>query len=168
MSIPWPVPDAAAPDIFRFTPRFLTNRGIRLLLLDLDNTLAPYGDDAVSPQLAAWAESMRKAGVELFILSNNRGRRPELFAQQLGCGWVNRAGKPGTGVLLRVLREKGLPPQQAALIGDQIYTDVLCARRAGVLALLVRPIRLQNPLLMARYGLEVPFRAAYQWKRGKV
>ena len=168
MSFPWPIPDAAAPDIYRFSPRFFTNRGIRLLLLDVDNTIAPYGDNTVPPRLAEWANGIRQAGIEIYILSNNRGDRPSIFAEQLGCGWVGRAAKPGTKALLAVLQEKAVEPGQAALIGDQIYTDVLCARRAGILALLVQPIRLQNPLLALRYGLEVPFRAAYRWRSTKI
>jgi HAD superfamily phosphatase (TIGR01668 family) len=101
---------------------------------------------------------MRKAGLELFILSNNRGRRPALFAEQLGIGYAGSARKPFTRKLRAVLAERETLPAEAAMIGDQIFTDVLCARRTGALAVLVRPISLRNPLLALRYGLEAPFR----------
>jgi HAD superfamily phosphatase (TIGR01668 family) len=140
---------------------------VRLVFLDVDNTLAPYGSNRVPQQLLDWCAAMRAAGLELFILSNNRGRRPELFAKRLGIGFEKQAHKPFTRKLRTLLAEKGVPPAQAALVGDQIFTDVLCARRVGLLAVLLRPISLKNPLLTLRYGLEAPFRAAYKWKYRK-
>jgi len=74
--------------------------------------------------------------------------------------------KPGTRVLKRVLAEKGVAPAAAALVGDQIYTDVLCAGRAGILSVLVKPLCLRrNPLLALRYGAEAPFRLAARGRK---
>jgi HAD superfamily phosphatase (TIGR01668 family) len=161
------LPHICRHSIYELAPRLFLNRGVRLVFLDVDNTLAPYGSDRVPQRLLDWGADMRGAGLELFILSNNRGRRPELFANRLGIGFEKRARKPFTRKLRAVLTEKGIPPAQAALVGDQIFTDVLCARRAGLLAVLVKPISLKNPLLTLRYGLEAPFRAAYGWKYRK-
>ncbi len=140
----------------------LYRRGVRLLLMDLDNTLAPYHIDKADESVRRWIGRLRAAGIEPFILSNNRGDRPALFAGQLETGYVGRARKPSVKALRRVLAEKGLSPHQAALIGDQVYTDALCAARAGLTAVLVRPISLKNPLLALRYGLEAPFRFLYK------
>jgi HAD superfamily phosphatase (TIGR01668 family) len=154
-------------NLYELVPRFFLNRGVRLVFLDVDNTLAPYGSNRVPQRLLNWCADMRGAGLELFILSNNRGLRPELFAKRLGIGFEKQARKPFTRKLRTILTEKGIPPTQAALVGDQIFTDVLCARRVGLLAVLVKPISLKNPLLTLRYGLEAPFRAAYRWKYRK-
>ncbi len=149
------------------TPRLFTNRGVKLLVLDLDNTLSPYGEDRAAARLLDWVTQMKRAGLELFILSNNRGDRPALFAKQLGIGFSGHARKPFSKSLKALLADKGLAPSEVALIGDQIYTDVLCAVNTGVLSVLVRPIALSNPLLALRYGLEAPFRGVYRWKRKK-
>lgn len=156
----WPVPDLMKDDIYQIEPRVFTNRGIGFIILDVDNTIAPYTLHEASPRLRAWAEGMKAAGLELFILSNNRGTRPALFAEALGVDYVKRANKPFTKAARRVLAERGWRPEQTALIGDQIYTDTLCARRLGAFAVLVRPIAFTNFLLRLRYWLEFPFRLA--------
>lgn len=160
----WPVPDIMKNNIYEINPRMLKNRGIELVLLDVDNTIAPYEDDNASPGLKAWADGMRQAGLELFILSNNRGERPAIFAEALGIGYVKKAGKPFTKIAGEVLLEKKIPPERAALIGDQIYTDTLCAKSLGALSVLVEPISFSNVFLRLRYWLEWPFRAKYKWK----
>lgn len=158
------LPDLIVRDIYELEPGYFVRRGIRLLVLDVDNTLSPYGVDRASPRLLEWAGRFRTAGLTLYILSNNRGERPALFARALGCGFVGRARKPRTNGLRRILRRFGFAPEQAAVIGDQVYADVRCARRCGCMAVLVRPIRMRNPLLAIRYALETPWRAAY-WRR---
>lgn len=154
----WPKPDIEKNNIYELVPRVFTNRGIRLLLLDVDNTLAPYTTDDVSLRLEAWAFDMRAAGLELYILSNNRGGRPEHFASALGIEYVKKAKKPFTKTARAVLEEKGVAPSETAIIGDQIYTDTLCANRLGALAVLVEPIEFSNFFLRFRYWLEGPFR----------
>jgi len=153
-----PVPDIKLESIYKLKPEFLLEAGISLLVLDLDNTLAPYSHPIPNAQLRSWVDGMKEAGVELFILSNNHGSRPERFANELCLDYLDRARKPSAKKLLQVLREKGISPEKAAIIGDQIYTDVICGKRAGVLTIIVKPIELTNPLLAIRYGLEIPFR----------
>ncbi|MGN1003178.1 MAG: YqeG family HAD IIIA-type phosphatase [Oscillospiraceae bacterium] len=154
----WPVPDIMKNDLYQLTPRLFTNRGIRFIILDVDNTIAPYTCQEASPRLKAWVGEMKRAGLELFILSNNRGERPALFAEALGVGYVKKAHKPSTKKARQVLADRGYTPAETALIGDQIYTDVLCAKRLGALAVLVHPIAFSHFLLKLRYGLELPFR----------
>ena len=162
-----PVPDRAYPDIYAITPAFLRGCGIRLLLLDLDNTLLPYEIDEPTPDLYKWISRMRAVGVELFIFSNNRGGRPAVVAEKLGIGFIGRAKKPNPRKLLSLLREKGVEAGETALIGDQIYTDIFCARRAGVLALAVRPIDARKPHRALRYAAEFPFRLTARLRRDK-
>lgn len=154
-----PIPDFMADCIYDLNPESLHGMGIRLLLLDLDNTLVPYGTDKAPIALRNWIDALKKAGIEPFILSNNRGHRPEHFARLLSIGFVGSAGKPSTAALRRVLAEKEVPREAAAIVGDQIYTDVLAGKSAGITTFAVRPLELSNPLLLLRYGLEFPFRA---------
>lgn len=160
----WPVPDIMKDDIYQIPARLFTNRGIRFIMLDVDNTIAPYTTNEASPRLKAWVEDMKAAGLEMFILSNNKGERPAIFARALGLEYVNKAWKPFTKVAKAVLEEKGYSPAETAVIGDQIYTDTLCAKSIGAFAVLVHPILFSNVLLKIRYWLEFPFRLKYKWR----
>ena len=160
-----PIPDLMLPGIYQLTPAMLKRRGIKLLLLDLDNTLAPYNCRTPSVALRTWLDGIRKAGIEPFLLSNNRGTRPAVFAKALSLDYIGRAQKPNPKKLLTVLAKKGVSPENAAIVGDQIYTDILCGVRAGVYSVAVRPIDLKNPFRLLRYGLEKPFRMAYKSKK---
>lgn len=164
MKLRSPVPDVMKDSIYELNPRMFKNRGVRFVMLDVDNTIAPYDNDSASDRLILWANAMKAAGLELFILSNNRGERPEKFAGELNIGYVKNAKKPFTGAALQVLEERGIPPREAAIVGDQIYTDALCAKCIGAMAVVVKPIKFTNILLYLRYGLEKPFRWAYKGK----
>lgn len=163
----WPVPDLMRDDIYAIEPSALLGRGVKLVLLDVDNTLAPYTVNEPTRKMRDWARSMKDAGLELFILSNNKGDRPEIFARALGVDFIKKARKPFTAAAKTVLARLGVPPEQAAVVGDQIYTDTLCAKSLGATAVLVRPIRFTNVFLRLRYWLEAPFRLAGKIKGRK-
>ncbi len=166
MSQSWiPIPDIMEPDIYALTPQRLQAQGVRLLLLDIDNTLAPYTTDTAEPRLLAWVAEMQRAGLTLFLLSNNKGERPALFGQALGLPFCKRARKPSPRRAREVMASYGVSPAETALLGDQIYTDVLCAKRCGARAALVTPIAFSSIWLRLRYWLELPFRGAYLLKK---
>ncbi|MBR5381938.1 MAG: YqeG family HAD IIIA-type phosphatase [Oscillospiraceae bacterium] len=144
---------------------FLRERGLRLLLLDLDNTIAPYKTPEPDGEAVRWAETLKAGGVALFILSNSKHPdRVERFAGRLGVDWVYKAKKPSPRGVLAAARQMGFSPEETALVGDQTFTDVWGANRAGVTSILVRPIKFENPLHAVRYILELPFRAACKEK----
>jgi len=154
------IPDYSFPDICKVTPQFLKKAGIRLLLLDLDNTMAPYGTLVPSREIAEWAEAVRESGVTTFILTNNRGsERVEALSKALGMGYIMNARKPFVTGINQALEKLGFSKAETALAGDQIFTDVLAANCAGITSIVVRPIRSLNPLFNLRYWLEAPFRA---------
>lgn len=147
--------------IFEIQPEALARQGVRLLLADLDNTLAPYGVPEPTAEVQAWTRALERAGVTLFILSNNRGaHRASRFAQALGVPFIGSAGKPRTPSFFRAMEKMGCTPAETAIVGDQIFTDIWGGNRAGVATLLVKPIRLSgNPGRYLRYAVEWPFRA---------
>ena len=155
-----PVPDLMLEDIYALTPEMLTGRGVRFVVLDIDNTVAPYTVHAADGDMIAWVERMRGAGLELYVLSNNRGQRPETFSDALGLPFRKKAWKPFTRHARNVLAERGYRAEETAFVGDQIYTDVCCAKWCGAMAVLVRPIEFSRWVLKFRYRLEWPFRAA--------
>ena len=145
--------------IYDIDPAALAKRGIRLLLADLDNTLVPYG--VPEPTQPVREGTLREQGVTLFVLSNNRHpQRPERFSKALGVPYIGHAGKPKPGSFYKAMEQMGCTPEQTAIVGDQIFTDILGGSRAGVTTLLVEPIRLTgNPGRYLRYAAEWPFRA---------
>ena len=149
-----------ADDIYAVTGEALQRRGIKLLLADLDNTLVPYGVPLPDDRLRAWRDDLAAHGVTLFILSNNRKEhRPRVFAEALEVPYIGHAGKPKTPSFYKAMEQMGVTREQTAIIGDQVFTDVLGGNLAGVAAILVKPIRLAgNPGRYLRYAVEVPFR----------
>ena len=147
-------------DIYELTGEALARRGFRLLLADLDNTLVPYGVPLPDERLKRWRDDLAAHGVTLFILSNNRHEdRPRVFAEGLNVPYIGRAGKPKTPSFYRAMKQMGATKEQTAIVGDQVFTDVLGGNRAGVSAILVEPIRLAgNPGRYLRYAAELPFR----------
>ncbi len=122
-------------------PAFLQQHGIEALLLDIDNTLAPYEQPEPDEHIRAWLESLREAGIKVAFLSNNHGERVELFSKTLGVPVQYDAHKPLPFRAKKMLKKLGVDRAHTALMGDQIFTDVLCARLTGIRAFLVPPIK---------------------------
>jgi len=149
--------------------KFLEKIGVRFLMLDLDNTIAAYGEGALADDITMWAQDMKNSGIELFIVSNSkRKERVESFAQTLASGYIWNAGKPSSRGVLQAMELAGFDAHESALAGDQIFTDTLAANSAEVFSIIVRPIRCKNPLFALRYLFEQPFRMMCQNKRQEV
>lgn len=152
--------DWVCQTVFDLSGPLLRGKGITLLLADLDNTLAPYGVPLPTEALRAWKEQLQAAEVTLFVLSNNRhADRPRVFCEALGIPFIGHAGKPKAGSFFQAMEQMGVSRSQTAIVGDQIFTDILGGSRAGVTTILVEPIRLAgNPGRYIRYAAELPFR----------
>lgn len=155
--MPWKKVDS----IYDLTGERLAALGIALLLADLDNTLCPYGTNGPDETLKAWKSDLSRHGVTLFLLSNSRKpRRAADFAQALDIPYLGHAGKPKVGGYQKALADCGAKPEGCAMVGDQVFTDVLGANRAGIRSILVKPISLKgNPGRYLRYWAECPVRA---------
>ena len=135
------VPDQLYADYTAITPQMLQSWGIRLLLCDLDYTLAPRSVARPDKQVLAWVQAMKDAGIEVMILSNNRSsERVELFCKDMGITYVGHAGKPAKRGYREAMAKAGVTARETAMLGDKLLTDVLGARRSGVLALMVEPL----------------------------
>jgi len=146
--------------VAHISPNALAERGIKLVLADLDNTLAPYKVEQPPAETVAWKQALEANGIQLFLLSNSRKPgRAQRFAQKLGIPYQGHSGKPKRAGYLRAMERMGASPEQTVMVGDQIFTDTLGANHAGVTPLLVEPIRLAgNPGRYLRYAVETPFR----------
>lgn len=149
-----------AHDIYELTGAALAGWGFTLLLADLDNTLVPYGVPLPDEKLKAWRDDLAGHGVTLFVLSNNRREsRPRVFSDALAVPYIGHAGKPKPPSFYKAMERMGVTKEQTAIVGDQIFTDVLGGNLAGVSTILVEPIRLAgNPGRYLRYAAEWPFR----------
>lgn len=164
------IPDRVYPSVFHIEPKALADKGIRLMLADLDNTLVKYGQQEPEEPVRAWKDALAAEGIALFLLSNSRKpTRASHHAGALGIPYLGHAGKPRTGGFQKAMEQMGRTPGETAMVGDQIFTDILGAKRAGILALLVEPISLAgNPGRYLRYGLETPMRALGKRRTGGI
>ena len=147
------------------TQSWLESRGISVLMLDFDNTIVPYTTDVPTEKMAAWLEGMKHSGITLCVVSNSRKPRVQLFCKKYGIDCITHAAKPFSRGIRECLKKYGLKPSQAALVGDQIYTDTLGGNCAGVQTILVRAINNHNFWLKLRHLLEKPFIFAARKRR---
>ena len=135
------IPQLLLADYGQVTPELLAQRGIKLLLCDLDYTLAPRSVPEPDAALHRWLEALRTAGITVMILSNNRSsRRVDTFCRSLGIRYVGHAGKPSPRGYREAMAQAGAAPERTAMLGDKLLTDILGANRSGVLAVMVEPL----------------------------
>ncbi len=157
------IPDLMADDVYQITPDMLRDRGLRVALLDVDNTLVTYGMAEPTDAVVSWISSLRAAGIDVAIASNNHADRVARFNEKLGVFTVSESRKPSRRAVRAVCREFQAAPGEIAVIGDQIFTDVWCARRARAYAILVKPIPYpENLFFKCKRALEKPFIRAYR------
>ncbi len=114
-------------------------KGIRGVLFDIDNTLVPHGAPADSRAIALF-EKLHALGFQTCLLSNNKELRVKSFADQVHSPYIYKAGKPGVKNYNRAVQEMGLCKEEVLFVGDQLFTDVYGANRAGIYGILVKPI----------------------------
>ncbi len=127
--------------VAQISPEALRRAGIRGILLDVDNTLSPHNAPDPLPDAVQWLHALADAGISAVIVSNNREPRVAPFADRLGLPYVSRGAKPLPVGFRRAQRMLGLPRTALAVVGDQLFTDVLGGNLAGMTTLLVDPIQ---------------------------
>lgn len=152
------LPKIIAKSLTDLSPELLRSRNIRLLMLDFDNTIVPYTTSVLAPEMTAWLDRMNKLeDIQLCVVSNSHKDRVPTFCREYGLPCITHARKPSAKGIRECLNQFGVPASEAALVGDQIYTDTLGANCAGVTSILVDAISNHNFWLKARHVLELPF-----------
>ena len=151
------LPNIITDQLTDLTPEFLLSHDIRLLMLDFDNTIVPYTTNIPTERMADWLRKMRQSDVKLCVVSNSRKDRVKIFCKEYGIECITHAAKPSTKGVKQCLEWFDILPENAAIVGDQIFTDTLCGKRSGVTAILVKAIDNHNFWLKARHVLEKPF-----------
>ena len=151
------LPKLMTDELTDLTPELLRGRNIRLLMMDFDNTIVPYTTDVPTQKMADWLRNMLESDILLCVVSNSHNRRVPSFCEQYSLPCFTHAKKPGTRGIRECLEQFEIPAEEAALVGDQIYTDTMGANFAGVTSILVRAIDNHNIWLKLRHVAALPF-----------
>lgn len=125
--------------------------GIRGLIVDLDNTLVAWNAYDLPERIARWVAKAKEQGFAICIVSNALEERVAYFSRLLAIPGISKARKPRRGAFRIALETLGLQRNQVAVIGDQVFTDVLGGNRLGLYTILVRPIS-RREFFLTRLG----------------
>jgi HAD superfamily phosphatase (TIGR01668 family) len=133
-------PDIIYDSIYEIDTDALKNKGITGLLFDIDNTLVKPDIKQPDVRLVKWLASLKEQGFKLCILSNAGKKRVRAFSKGLDIHAINNAGKPSKKGFLKAMGILGLTSREICMIGDQLFTDVLGAKRLGIYSVFTKPI----------------------------
>lgn len=126
--------------VAEISPELLERHGIRGVLVDLDDTLVAAEAERLEPRIEAWLQALKDAGFAVLLFSNGSPERVRRWSRELGLDSLALVGKPLPWVFRKGLRRLGTEAHQSAMIGDQLFTDVLGANWAGMMSILVTPL----------------------------
>jgi len=162
------VPDYVFSSFAEVTPSFLKENNIKALLSDVDNTLSPYEDAKPSESVQGWIKELYENGIKIALVSNNHEDRITLYNSEMELPAFYDAGKPSRKAYYKAAEALSVDISECAVLGDQLLTDCWSARRLGIRAIIVPPIRDKRDLFhRAKRLIEVPFMAYYRRKEKK-
>lgn len=148
----------AARSVCDITPELLHKMGVKGLLLDIDNTLTTHDNPVPADGVLSWIASIKAAGIQMRLVSNNHPPRVEPFAELLGISCVCESKKPLSKGFTQAMQEMRLSKDVLCVIGDQIYTDILGANWFHVKSIYVKPMELEKTCFFkCKRFLEKPF-----------
>lgn len=140
-------PNFIINQITDITVDFLKEQNIKALFLDVDNTLSvAHADKTLREGVLEWLEEMKQGGISLMILSNAKKKRAEKFAKSIGLDVVGLAAKPLPFGYIRGLKALKEKAKNTAIVGDQVFTDVLGGKLSGIKTILVTNITPEDSL----------------------
>lgn len=161
-------PDMALTDIYAITPDALSALGVKGVVFDIDNTIAPYEVERPTDEMHSFFKTLGEAGIKMAFVSNNKGNRVTTFNESLGLFYVCKAGKPSPKGVRRCIEYFGLEEDEVLAVGDQIFTDCLSAHRAGIRFAMVKPIqKKESAFFRFKRFFERPFVRGLEWLSGK-
>ena len=161
------MPDYMFRAFDEITPAFLRELGVKAILADIDNTLAPYEQPEPDERIKGWIASLAEAGIGIAFVSNNDWERVELFNRTLGVPAYAKSGKPFKKNLVKAMNDLGGTLETTVMLGDQLLTDALAGHNLGVRCLIVPPIRdKKNAFFRFKRWLEKPTVRKFKRKNG--
>lgn len=138
-------PDLMVDKVQDIDLEVLMKKNIKGLLLDIDNTLVPQRMKEADENAVKWIEKVKSAGFKVCIVSNASKKRVIKFNERLKLYAIHRASKPGTRSFKKALRLLNIGPGEAAVVGDQVFTDVYGGNRLNMFTILVKPLHHWEP-----------------------
>jgi hypothetical protein len=162
-------PTVMVEQIWEVDLEALWERGVRGLLLDLDNTLVDWNAEELRPPVRAWVDSAKQRGLRLCLVSNALyGRRVKRVAKELGIECVVRAGKPLPRAFRRGMALLDTDATCTCAIGDQVFTDLVGANWLGLVTVLLSPLSPEeSPHTRLIRLVERPLRRRWKGEGGK-
>lgn len=148
------MPDLYKDDVNDIDYKHLASSGIKLLIFDIDNTLKTYEEKVPSKEIKTLFDDIRKQNIDICLLSNGRKSRVKKFNEEVKLNNISLGLKPLPFGVFRMMRRFKVKKKETALIGDQIFTDVLCGKLSGVRTILVKPIKPRKKAEKIRRKLE--------------
>lgn len=139
------------------------NQGIRGVISDIDNTLVPHGAPATD-EIIAFFEKLHKMGIDTCLISNNQEPRVEPFAYAVNSKYIFNAHKPSTKNYINAMKLMGTEPNSTLFIGDQIFTDVWGANRAGIQSIMVKKIDKKEEIQIVLKRIPEKF-VLWRWRK---
>ena len=160
-------PDIYVKSIYEMPLEYMYKKGIRAIAFDIDNTITPYDVAEPDDKAVEFFKKLNDMGFRTCLLSNNNKERITKYNRRLKAVAIYKAGKPGTKKLLMVLKKLGVKPENAAIVGDQVFTDVLCGNLGGLTSILTAPVCDRDQLITAvKRGMERQVLKIYFKKAG--
>ena len=155
-------PDYVFEKFSDITPEFLQSIGIKALVIDIDNTLAPYEQPLPDEKTVAWFKDLENAGIKSALISNNGAERVQTYNSKLGLLAFPDAKKPSTKAILKALEQMGVTTSDTAGLGDQLLTDAWAVHKLDMISLIVPPINDKKTFFFRfKRLLEKPFMKRY-------
>ena len=132
-------PDEYLDSAYDIDYELLYEQGYRGIIFDIDNTLVPHGAPADKRSVELF-ERLGQIGYASMLLSNNKEPRVKMFNDEVHSQYIYKAGKPLPANYVRAMELMGTVPETTMFVGDQLFTDVWGAKKAGIRTWLVKPI----------------------------
>ncbi len=137
-------PEIKLERVTDITLNILNKYNINSLILDVDNTLSTHHGQILTEGLDLWLKTMQDNGIFLTVLSNSKEARVKPFAEKIGLEYISLGLKPLPFGFLRAMKKFGLKRKKTAIVGDQIFTDILGGNLVGLRTILLTPIKLET------------------------
>jgi HAD superfamily phosphatase (TIGR01668 family) len=134
------IPNLIVKSIYDIEASYLNEKGIKGLLLDIDDTLVPHGDPLLPQSLVDWLAALTEKGFKIVFISNNNKKRVSTFAKKAGFAFIANALKPLSFGYTKAGKLLNLNNSELCMVGDQIFTDIYGANRKNIHTILILPL----------------------------
>ncbi|MCI6271466.1 MAG: YqeG family HAD IIIA-type phosphatase [Erysipelotrichaceae bacterium] len=133
-------PDIYIKDFSDLDLNFLKTIGIKVIILDVDNTLVPADSNVVDEKAIRFIKQVKSAKIIPIIVSNNKKSRVSYLSNKLNCEYISFSLKPLNISFKKVMKKYNVIAGEICIMGDQILTDILGGNRLNIVTILVNPI----------------------------